>query len=381
MFNEKLKFYNDTLVIEALLGEPIIKTAQFANVPHIGSFLQSVFDHVKGEFKNPDGSVNAGAVVDVIGPTILAFSGHPILGALWRISESLFGFKTENIIKSITDNIRPLIEGGEQVDPQQVDAIVSNAVNANVPAASDTNPADDKIIKSFTLRKAKLFRISLDSFLEKNPNLNISSYKMQKKFGREVFGGLFRTASATTKSLLFTVISWIVKAILAGAGIMIIGKIVKHFVGNKNAPESSAPQSVQTKFKPNPNYSEEDFNGPNESLWVVNIDQNSFPTLLMHWAEEIYPALMGKDKLIESCSTFQKTLNEIRAFNKGGNSSSTAIPREWHSRKDIVDNFIDEVANRSPDAPKPTPAQKPVEQSKPVPNAIPAKPINATTNT
>lgn len=387
MKNEQLQFYFDSIIIDTMFHDPrITKAAQSSGV--VSSLAQWVFSYFgdkEKEFANSPDKI--GAFISFLGPGIATALGSPLLGTVMMLAQSIFGFDLGKILESIGSEIKSLVTGGSSVSSEQVNNAVITSVVNNTPT---DEPSEDHakslleraeefmgIKSAFTLREAELFKLAMEDFYNRVPDFDFNNPKMNIKVAAGWFSSplaSFLTGRHQSTKILVTVISFLVKAALAAFGFMAMGDVVKYFTGGgkkSTTPTSGTPGATetqmatappQTKFKPNPNYSEESFNGPG-SRWMISADINSIDSILISWAESIYPELKGQDSLIRSTNTFNQVVSVIKAYNQGSAQPDVIfIPRIWKSRKNVVDQFMAEVAADS--AATPSPAALPAPPTK-----------------
>lgn len=380
MVNEELQFYVDTLVLETILSNPrLSKNAQSGMV---SSLLQKVFQYTHEKIKDiQDSDHKIEMITNFLIPGMLTAFGFPFLGFLSKIGQMVFHIDFAKILGDIASSVKSLIVGGKQASSGEVDSVVNKVVMNNYPpepTETDINkflPAQERVVTNkLTLREAHLIKIAFADYALNNPEVNLHDPEMNVKFA----AGLFQSALASflssrhkTMKILISVLGWMVKAILASAGFMVAGDAINKIVGgttnpidgsqqsNKTEPTSVMAPPTQNIFKVNPGYVTENNNGP-YARWMIQVDPNTIDNLLVSWTTDIYPDLKGQESAVRSSRTFQSVADVIKAYNAGGPSNVTFIPRQWKSRKQVVDNFMAELASTiHKDAPPVNNGQKP----------------------
>lgn len=369
MVNEGLQFYVDTLIVENLMSDPrLSKQAQSGLVT---SLIQKVYDYAHAqlqEFKDSDHKI--AWLTNFLVPGVLTAFGFPVLGFLSRLAEVFFGMDFAKIFAEAGEAIKNLVVGGKQTNSAAVDGAISHAV-INAPLGKPDPSSEEELEQrkqmltsaKMTFRESQLFKIALVDFLEKNPEVNLTDPEINIKFAAGWFSSGLSTFVASrhkTVKILIAVIGWIAKALLAAGGFMVVGDVINSIIGGgkpasssdtipSGAPSSETQTSVDTAnqnvFPVNPGYTAENFNTP-YSRWVIQSDPSSVDHLLLSWATEIYPSLRGHESEITSLGTFQSVEQIIKAYNAGGPPNMTFIPRQWKSRKQVVDNFMNEAASK-----------------------------------
>ena len=364
MKNDKLRFYHQMIMMETLLSpNTISKTAQEGMASSVTSFIYDYFKSKLQGFESSDDKISQ--IVGFLTPGILKTLGFGKLALIFTMAESFFGFDLSKILKEIGSKVKELVTGSSPPSTDQIHSIVSAAVDS---AKSDMSPtaiyekvkqyvtdavhtdSDTNKVSEATLRDAQFFRISMDHYESLNKTAGVAEVVARFMVGRN-----------KSTRILTMVLVWIVTALFSAAGFMVLGDVVNHFVGkerpgvggpakdNENTTVSYAPQPVQSKqtvFKPNPNYQAEFYN-QNGNSWMLPGNESSVEPTLLAWTKEIYPDLQGQDSLIKSSQAFNHVVNAIKAYNAGDNSNLLYIPKAWSSRKQIVDQFIDEIAQKS----------------------------------
>lgn len=374
MKNDNLQFVLDTLAIEAMLSTPVLKKrAQESGL--VSSLTSSVKDYVMAHIdkENP-----AASVLAILTPSILSALGLPVLGFLVLLAKTIFKVDLAAIFSAIGSAISSKISGGSKTNSGEIDSIVSSAVMAN----SGAEPTEEDIAnidklqpkQSFTLAEAKLFSYALQDFAKKNPNFNFENPSMTATAAGSLFGSRLATFIGGKNKflkLLIFVLGWIVKVTVGAAGFMIAEDAVNKLLGRENAFDgghagkaetvgtSNLPEhSSQQVYKVNPGYTAENLNNQ-YNRWIVQVAPDSIGNAIVSWATDVYPGLKGKESLITSTNGFKEVVDLIKEYNAGNVAGMTFIPRNFTSRKDLVDKFMDEVAAHSSSvSPIPTPDTK-----------------------
>jgi hypothetical protein len=356
MSNGEISFYVDTLLVETVLSEPhFYKKAGF-----VSDLLTKVKDYFGSKIDKSD---PAGSVLNEIAPgalwVLFQALGIGKWGMLLGLLMEVFHVDVKGMLSSLYNKVKGMISGGEKVSSAQIDQAVSSTVQEhNTPPTPEeekegmaklqqmqgAQPAqadDGRVYSSLELlRDAKMISLSLIEYERQ-------SMRLTKSAG--LLGGFFGTKSKGT-SLLGSVFGWIIKIALASAGLMVAGDIVNKFMGRPNSldgtyqpgkSEEAAPQgpvSSQNKYQ---------LKGDaplSSSMPIVNNPEN-IDNMLVQFAKDVYSGLDGKDSLIRNTAGFQMVKERLVWYNtRNAGSALTFIPKEWHSKKQLVDYFIDDVA-------------------------------------
>ena len=364
--NREISFYVDTLIVEAIIGnEKLYKKAS------AGGLVMSLIDKVKSYVSNhinPDDKV--GSLMNILGPGVIftAFRafGFSWLGLLVSLAMQVFHIDVAGFVKSVWDKLKGLISGDKQITSAQVDSVVQSAAQDHMkPATQEEADAAEKL-----LNKSSFDDLMRDVRMVKLTMVAYHSGIITKEAG---FLDLFNSRKLKTTSILSRVIGWVLKIGLASAGLLVAGDVVNKFIGRPNALDSSLkdgkptdgvsssffgsppknevsvmPSTTQTKFKANPFYKIENFNVTNN--WSVSSSNNesAISDLIVKFAKEVYSGLDGRESIIRSTAGFQAVVDRIVFFNRKLTSGSMIfIPPEFHSKKQMVDYFIDDVAEKA----------------------------------
>lgn len=330
----------DLLIIDTLFA-PLNKKAQ------LGASLSSIFDTIKNYVgEHIEKGKEAESIINILTPGIL-WGIHPFLGLLVKIAEGWFGFSPGDILMSVVNKIKPYLTSAKQITSDQIDGWTKEAVEAYQgpdPTQSDVDRITSNAL--LTLRDAQLYKIAAYNF---------------EKEGQVVSGALqLLGLKRKTSSIIGMVISFFIKAVLAAAGLMVAGDLASKVISPSSNKDSSStpslPASTQTLFKVNPSYVEEKFNIG--SGWIETVPPSQIADPIAHWAGEIYPDLQGKTNFIKSNPVFQAFVTNLQKYNITNKSNVTFMPKKFHSKKEVVDMFIDSLADK-------------INSSLPVPN-VPA---------
>lgn len=368
--SQQLEILIETIIVETLLSDPTLsKTAQ-------SGLASSLIDKVKSYVSTKiDSNNKVESVIDLLTPGILFALGFPVLSFIAKLAQMIFHVDFGKIFGDIAATVRGLISSNKQTTSAQVDAAVSKAVNSS----SGSEPTEDDVkrfLKSssyqkISLREAQLFKVALQDFIANNPDFNLNSPNFNIKTAQRFLPSLLSSFTGTkvrTVNILITIISWIVKTILATAGFMVAEDAINKVVGNPNSfdntyqkgktPETSSnipaslPASKQTTFKINPSYTEERLNL--NDRWIEPSPLSNLDDTIIQWTKYIYPDTQSlSDQDIISTNSFSKLTEVIKEYNNTNTSNITFMPRVFTSRKKVVDMFIDELASKHKIAPKP----------------------------
>ena len=356
----KVQIYMDTLMVEALLSDGLVKNAQSGI---ISSIITKVKEYV-GSHINPADKL--GSVINILIPGALGALGFPIIGFIVEIATSWFGLDLGKILENIGSEIKSLLVGGAKATSGSVDSIVHSAFSSNAggaPTQDDLEAAKNKPIHALSMREIQLYKASILHLMD--------DADLTKR--AQILGtlGRFIGLKSTTVSALTKIVGWIVKVILASAGFMVADDAIHSVVGvpshtDFSSPSATSPhkeQSIslntptQTVFKPNPDYTEERLNMSDR--WIEPVPPSQMGDEIVQWTKDIYPDTKEVADDIKSTVGFNKAMQIIDDYNATNKLNITFMPKQFSSRKKIVDLFIDELAKKAPMTPIPNASAKP----------------------
>lgn len=346
MKNQIIQFYYDTAIIESLLTDHSIKTAQSSGL--IAQIITAVKGYITDKIHK---GTEVEDVVNLLVPGILTVLGFPILGTIVEVAESWFGFKITDIFKQIASEVKSVISGNKQVSSSTIDHITENAVNSNSGKSITEDPT--QLLNLFKSQSLSINEVMLykEAIIKTSVGIGSSIARLVEM-------------KSTTARILMTVIGWIVTVILASAGFIVADDVVHSLIGSpdkRDLPsitdqsttpltpqdhQTSLPASTQTVFKVNPGYREEKLNL--NDRWIEPVPPDQIAEEVINWAKDIYPDLKNSDEEIKSSPAFNNTIQVITKYNRTNTSNITFMPRIFSSRKKVVDMFIDDVAERTP---------------------------------
>lgn len=355
--NSEISFYVDSLIVETILrDEKLIKHAD------TGGMVMSLIDKVKGYVGNHiDPNDKAGSLINILGPgaITMAFSSMNLswLGMLIGLSMRVFNINVKGIISSIWGKLKSVISGDKPTSSAQVDSFVESSVQEHYQPATQ-----EEAEKAATKMESKSFsQLIRDANFVKLAMIDYENGTLKKEAG---FFEMFSGRKEKTAHILTRVLGWIFKIALASAGLMVAGDVVNKFLGRPNALDGTIQQgkpvgqqtnavpintSKQKKFPVKSSYVVEKYN-IGDATWMerVSNDPGSIENLLIDFSKEVYDGLNGKENIIRSSPAFQVVKDRVAQYNHTSPGSPMIwLPKYFSSKKQIVDYFIDDVAERA----------------------------------
>lgn len=358
--NSEVDFYVDTMIIEMLLSNnDLSKTAQAATV------AESLVSKVKHYFDNHiDPDDKGGSLLNIIAPGALSFAfssmGLGKIGILIGFMLKVFNVDIAGALSTIYNDIKSYVTQDKKLSSSQVQSMVDSALQQHSGPVSeeDAQEALKNSVTSMdeTLKDAKLLKLALMIYETETIRL----VKNAKPFDWNTFSSM----KSKKVSILSRVLGAIFKIGLASAGFMVAGDVVNKFLGRPNAfddtiqkgkpvpgfekpVEPAGPISTQTKFKAKPGA---DVTNNVSSNWIENVSntESGIANMVIGFAKEAYEGLDGLESVIRSSSAFNKIVNDIAWYNHASAGAGVVfIPKNFTSKKQLVDHFIDEVASKA----------------------------------
>jgi hypothetical protein len=316
-----LNIYIDYLTANEILSDRLQKKAQ-------GGFIAPLLGTVENEFKSHfDSNNKLDSVINFLGPGAVSTLVKLLTGSWWMsalagLLFSIFHVDLASIIHSMWNALFGDIKSGT-VTPSKIDS-VANDIAGSFGAISEANEHDLYLIKLAVLNKTAIL------------------------------------GSSKVIGLVTKIIGFIFKTVLTSAGLMIAGDVANKAVGRPSGfipgtlfggketnVQPETVHSTQTKFKVSPSYKDVKHINTN---WIENITNNKYniENMVANYAKEVYPQLNSMDGIIKSSPAFQDVVEQIEFYNNTtAGESLVFIPRQFSSKKQLVDHFIDEVAEKT----------------------------------
>jgi hypothetical protein len=312
-----LKYLSHDEVVKSLVGyQPGIKTA--FDLSSIEDWVGSYF---KEKFSKPDQLAN---IINIALPALTLMLGFPKFSILMELANVL-GVDIGKIASDFFSKIGHAASTGQQVSPEQVEAMAQQTVNAEYPKVSENSSK----LTSSDIRMLKVSHLMIKSGQKKVPAAIVAKHKLS----------------------ITSILIWFGKLLLTALGLTVANDAAKKMLGKPNdidaasgTQPSSSTSGGQTGgvqgLEINPNYPiNEQLNMSN--VWSISTTLNNLPNMLINWTTYIYPELKGMESQIKSSAAFQAVVDEIEFNNRlTPTAKFINIPQNYHSRKQIVDAFV-----------------------------------------
>jgi len=341
--SSKARLCEDILIVDYLINDQIIKKADGFSV---SSLINGVSSYVSSHI---DKDNEVASIASLLVPGVILMMVPGPVGVLLGTFAAMFHINIANILKSVIDQLKPHIET-KTITSGHIDSAVQSATQENTKPLSTNDVANilkdsfDQSMQNARFGKMAMIIATSGWFSGKN------AAELSKKQG-------------VTQNIVSRVLSLILKVAFASAGMMIVGDAANALLGRPSAmtgtekggkPTNSVqsvpePTSKQKKFPINSSYSQEKKN--TDENWIENVENNksSIEQMLISFAKDVYSGLSGKEETILSSPAFETVVERIVWFNHASeNAPMVFIPTYFHSKKQIVDFFIDDVAERTP---------------------------------
>jgi hypothetical protein len=188
------------------------------------------------------------------------------------------------------------------------------------------------------------------------------------KILQRIFGNLLNRPDGASRIKWFGVgfAVWILKTVLAGAGLLILGGMAAKMLGLNSKKEESPtsedketdkePEEKSKESEPAEKVQEKSKEKPTQALtesdkiWLVPlVGDGSIQDTIRIWILDLYPNLNqypNIDNVIYSSPKFKKIIDELSSdFTKIG-EKYLQMPSRFSSRKQVVNEFIDEIQRK-----------------------------------
>jgi hypothetical protein len=333
-----MSVFADILITETLLSptQQLYKTAGFLDdfTATIKSYFGSKIDK-----DNPVPSV-----INLLAPAVLwkALSaiGFGGTGMLLGFLINVFDINVVELLTPLCEEVKSLVKSGKPISSSQI----SNITNQNTQVdETDQDAGEANFSSAELIHHAKILKLAIIDFETQNLRLMKEDFNYHQS-------NLYKMAAnpalkAKSTRLLMKIIGFIITTILAAAGLLVAGDVVRSIFHESPAHQSSpssastTPLSTQTKFT-----SKGDSALPS-AIQMINTPEN-IEQMLIQFAKDTYNDLDGKESSITNSSNFQTIKDQIVWFNSHHpNSSIISLPSQYSSKKQLVEHFIDQVAS------------------------------------
>jgi hypothetical protein len=256
---------------------------------------------------------------------------------------SMLGFDIGKILRDMIDSFLGYFKSNpdKPMAESQAAAIAYNAVDSH-----DSNHSDDG-----RFGKIKAQRIYLQA------ELVCLGLQSREKFRKNA-------AIPGLKSILKSIFSWLGGALLWGIGGLVGGGVVSSTLGTlgialptassgngsntaQSAPpqEQEVPSAIQTIFERNKNYNPTLFSGSAHYI-SMQPTENNIINQLIGFTKKVYVCDSDVDSYIKNDPKFQEVVDHFVTINTGNILNIIIIPSKYRTVKNIVDEYIDSVAQK-----------------------------------
>lgn len=340
--NNAIKHINDQKLLNILEYGTNIKLAAFDS---------SFFNSIKQYFENQiDPNNKIGSLINLLAPGSLTMTiarlGFPKLGFFLGTIVSALGIDLHAIYSKIFETIIGLIKN-QTATEDNVQSIITSTIS------SEDSSISDEELNSLE----QLSTLSHNDVYYFHKLANLTNASLISKFAAK------SNIKLKALQLIGKILFYFFTAALAAVGVNVAGNLVKKVFDKPNAFDQNITptnitdqkpkhdittiQSKQNTFPKNPNYSEAKFNGSGTN-WIENYPNTTqgITNLLIDFAKEVYEGLDNLDSQIKNNPSFNLILNYFEDYNIDSvGDNSVFIPKKYKSKKEIVDQFIDDVAH------------------------------------
>lgn len=320
MIKGEIQYVADSLLLQKLATIEYGLTKNAGIIDMFSGLFSSIKNDISAKVEKDGvlpvlaGYLTEGAIISLLGAW-----GAPIAAAA-----TLFGFDISNFATTIFSSIKDKIENGEKI----------NLNDVNEHGRSVFSSVNNDML--YSLRKAEF-----EGTIVKNGGMLSSLLK-----------------GKTGKQLLVGIITWVIKAILVGAGVsegtQSVKKVVNETFPSKDNEQTQNSEEAAHPVKVNlPPLIHNSFNSSGDgnqyhindgsTVWVVPLLNQSIEKTLIWWTISIYPELKGHESELTQSSSFNNMASILRSGIESNHPDYLTIPQGLHSRKDVVDRFAGAV--------------------------------------
>jgi hypothetical protein len=310
-------------------------------------------DRLKDSSEVPGGYFTS--IISLLAPAVL-FRLNPILGVLYLIADA-FGYNLSDITIRIANVLKPKLEDNKPISPDEVNAAASSAIGMSISAKESLE---------YLIKQAGLDDIFEDFYSKKykpSGSLDVPFLLSDGKLSKiqRVFGNIFSAPGGASKIrwIIGGLASWIIKTLLAGAGLLAVGGLVSSFFGHKRpevklnkSPEELENEALSTQNKPDSSFNENkptSFFKQNTPVRLYPVINGSIKNTIIAWTLDLHQNLnqyKDIDSVLLSSSEFNNVVNKIQSDLSRIGKKHFMLPSEFDSRKEVVDQFIDDILRK-----------------------------------
>lgn len=329
----------------------IVKNASVYDELGLSSIFSSLVQYFKDALHWDDDNVPGGRLVkllNLITPSLL-LRANPFIGGLYLLSTSLFGIDLIDIIKTIISKFKTNIEEGKPISTSELQSsssgLSSSAFKEELILLIKEAYKENNLIKEDRGRgRSYYFYYNNKDFLQ-----------FPWMFTDRRLGLLQRLLDNLTKlrgkKLIWGFAMWIVKSIFLSLGLLAVGGTAAKMLGVNSAKPKL--DSEQTKHDSSSNILTNNIQQSQHKLthssdvWIVPLVGNkTVEDTLRIWTLDLYPELEQNPEIndiIYKSNKFREMVRLLKSDYKKLSSKYLVMPENFKSRKQVVDQFIDDV--------------------------------------
>jgi hypothetical protein len=330
---------HEMLLMDMIFGEPFYKRSDVIG-DTVKELVPSIPARIKEYFASKiDKDHPTASLIDDLAPgaiwATMSLMGLGKWGVLIGLLLETFHVDVNGLLSSIFGGVKSLLNGGNKVSSSQVNNIVDSAIQEH------SNDAQEAI----AMHDAKIVRLAMIDY----------EHQVFRLTNSKIALGAF-TSKGKATSLLGRIFGFILKVALGSLGLMLAGDAINKLLGRPNSFDKNFQQG---KEGPVPTASEQPYTATqtkfplkSDAPLPPSVPENNTPDnieqALLQFAKDTYDGLDGKESTIVNDPIFQTIKQRIVWYNsKDTGYSVIFIPPYWKTKKQLVDNFIDDVAKRA----------------------------------
>lgn len=356
--------------------------SQSANNPFLVKTAEISAASIESAVKEHIPNFSYGNVIDFIGPTIIGRIVNSVfktslLGNLVDFSLRIFDVSLDSIVSEVCSAVKNAFGSDlENVNPEKLQEVVERSVTNTLNKTSDTQAEANyqKIVGATTTTDS--LDLGEDEELDVEGLESIGSAYALKRFVEKRRVKMATPAAAKVGNVsaarlsLISIFSKlfvnIFKFIFKSAALFAVTSAIGKAVGipttfDRFTTKDPFAWKLQFDVTPstlkiyplNPSFSESINTAPWKIFGLNGKDENALKSTFIDWTQDIYQNVTPEE--IKASDDFNELVGIIRRYN--GNipyDNLTVFPEKFRTKREVVNYFINDVAEKSPKSTKPS---------------------------
>lgn len=323
----------------------IVKSASVYDELGLSSIFSSLVQYFKDALHWDEDNVPGGKftkILNLMTPSLL-LRANPFIGGLYLLSTSIFGIDLIDIIKSIMSKFKNNIEEGKPISTSELqssaDGLSASAFKEELILLIKEAYQEESLIKEAWGSKSR--------YIYNKDSLQFPWLATDRRLGllQRLFGNLGQLRG---KKIIFGFAMWIVKSIFLSLGLLAVGGTAAKMLGvSDSKQEEKQPLQSAEQYSSNIPADNKQIKSPSDDVWIVPLVGNkTVEDTLRIWTLDLYPDLKDNpeiDEIIYKSNEFRNMVRLLKSDFKRVGSKYLAMPGNFKDRKQVVDQFVDDV--------------------------------------